>query len=335
MFFGVLGTYLFYTDRLLLSGLAFSLCALSRPEGVLLVGLVGVLEFKKIFQPKFILPFVIPLVIWFTFAFFYFGNPLPHTLSVKVAQGGIITWADRRFFAPFIYLFYFFPYKIFWLGILMGLGAVLRYRENRWLFPFMFWGFVHGVAFFKILKVPNIYPWYYYALSFSYIFIMSIGLAIIIRWLITVSKIKEKINFQINKNINKIFSVPIILLLVLLTFFLQMGFIKHTDLKWYVEVTPPEYVFAKYAKEHLPPTTVLGSLDIGVLGYITDFPIQDFALLVQKERSEGRADLIVIRNAPPGYECPEGYQVYWTSPQTRFPGQMEVFIRDDFPISPK
>lgn len=67
--------------------IAASLSALTRPEGVILLGLMMVYNWKQ--EPKrWLRQFALPLLIigpWFLFALFYFGSIVPHSIIGKLA----------------------------------------------------------------------------------------------------------------------------------------------------------------------------------------------------------------------------------------------------------
>ena len=96
-----LGAFAFYARRRYpLTAVCVALAILTRPDGILVAFILAVHYFLRIRRPVpwLALALFLGLTIpWFTFAWVYFGSPLPATLAVKQHQGAM---AISQRFAP-------------------------------------------------------------------------------------------------------------------------------------------------------------------------------------------------------------------------------------------
>lgn len=87
-----------YPERRKLSGLLFALATMTRPEGMLVFGLTVVhrwltnLISKRRFWPTgsellWVMGFVVPFGLFFTWRYWYYGYPLPNTFYIKASDG--------------------------------------------------------------------------------------------------------------------------------------------------------------------------------------------------------------------------------------------------------
>ena len=92
-------------DRLLAAALACSLAILARPDMVLLAAILAGYHFvrtRRLPGIKMAIVFLLPLLAWLIFSLVYFGEPLPTSLSAKLAQTDAGLWGrDPVFFRVF------------------------------------------------------------------------------------------------------------------------------------------------------------------------------------------------------------------------------------------
>ena len=102
-FWTVLGAYLYMAEHqgrvsLRLSGLVFALAAMTRPEGLLLMGLTGLHRLSasllgerrlmpRLAEVGWVAGFLIPFGIYFAWRYSYFGYPFPNTYYIKAGEG--------------------------------------------------------------------------------------------------------------------------------------------------------------------------------------------------------------------------------------------------------
>jgi hypothetical protein len=171
---------------------AFALCAalalLTRPDALIFIGPIG-LDYiiREIFflrNPQFPIRnslsritlhaslFLIPIIAWTLFAAYYFGSPLPHTITAKgfayqlnPQEGFVRLW--QHYANPFMEFVTFekIPYGNFWVlpGIIiyfsLSLIAILKFfRRDARSLPITLYPFLYFITF--AIANPLIFRWY-------------------------------------------------------------------------------------------------------------------------------------------------------------------------------
>ena len=136
---------------------------LTRPDGMLLIGLKWLKEFitQRSYSVNGILKVLFILAPWAIFSLYQFHQVFPDTFSQKVWQGRSGFWG--RF--PFVYLYdvidhYFLSSSLLLKGLvgLAGIGLLLMLRDRSPFLYITFYGLIQKTAY-AILNVP-VYPWY-------------------------------------------------------------------------------------------------------------------------------------------------------------------------------
>jgi hypothetical protein len=156
-----------------LAALAGVLALLTRPDAILLVGPVMVdrlwqaWKHKDRLQPGELLAFLLPGIAWAAFATAYFGSPVPHSVSAKLAvyrlePGSALIRLLQHYATPF------FENNTFGgAGIAVGLvlypflsllGALKAWRIQSRLWPWLIYPWVYLLVF--ALPNPLIFRWY-------------------------------------------------------------------------------------------------------------------------------------------------------------------------------
>jgi len=157
-------------ERWTWAGLWLSLAVLTRMDAGLLALILG-LHFlstrKRPFPLGALLAFLIPLLLWFSFSVLYFGELLPGTLAVKIAQrqsGG--HWGAGYIFLRHLgqilaqAFFTWDPLNLLLLAIL-GLGSAELVRRRSFTgLVLLLWAAGHVLAYGLALNVPA-YDWYF------------------------------------------------------------------------------------------------------------------------------------------------------------------------------
>ena len=152
---------------------AFSI--LTRPDAIILIGplaldrLLSAKNKDEKIQLGEILSFILPGLIWGIFATLYFGSPIPHSVTAKIAVYHLQK-ADSFIRLMQHYAVPFMAHHIF------GTAAII---VGIFLFPFLF---IVG-ARFSISKTPRIIPFVLYPLL--YLIVFSLPNPLIFRWYLT------------------------------------------------------------------------------------------------------------------------------------------------------
>ncbi len=190
-----------------------SLLVLTRPDGAIVPLILlcdFLLKYRKLPNLKLLAIFLIVLLPWITFAWLYFGSPIPQTLVAKQHQG--LMAISTRFAPGFLRiirgpsLYGISPVHI---GLaVIGLWRLCLYSRKCWVF--LAWPFTYFLAY-SLFGVTS-YFWYYAALMPSLFFLIGGGI-------IVVTKFLAKIICKLNKRINpKNTTAPIAILMLLFLF---------------------------------------------------------------------------------------------------------------------
>jgi hypothetical protein len=163
------------SKRRTLAALAGVLALLTRPDAILLVGpimldrLWQAWKHKERLQPGELAAFFLPGIAWAAFATAYFGSPIPHSISAKLAvyrlePGSALVRLLQHYATPF------FENNTFG-GVGIAIGLVL--------YPFL--SLLGGLKAFRIQ--PRIWPWLIY--PWVYLLVFALPNPLIFRWYLT------------------------------------------------------------------------------------------------------------------------------------------------------
>jgi hypothetical protein len=267
-----LGAFAFYARKnLLAAGILGVLATLTRPDGILIFGILGVdylIRWRKPIPWKPILISSAILVAWIGFAWLYFGSPIPVTLAVKQQQGSMaISELFARGLVTILKSYTSWPnYLEFILAVLGILFAV--WKKRLWVI-ILIWPVLYFISY-SILGVTR-YFWYYAPLIPGFIVAVGLGL----------TAISESIKIVIarKKSLSSLsLLIPGILLVIL--------FVANGRSLWRLSNrNDPRYGIYKAAGEWLRENTLpeeqVGSLEVGIVGFYAQRPMVDFAGLIQ------------------------------------------------------
>ncbi|MBW8011157.1 MAG: hypothetical protein FVQ83_07950 [Chloroflexi bacterium] len=306
--FIMLATWAAYIQgRYTLTALLAALSLIARPDILLLI---LPLAFDRIFfdqkrrgkaiSKKEFLAFLLPTLVWFGFAAFYFGNPLPHSLVAKSeayhlpalsALGRLL----QHYATPFMgNLTFGSP----WIGIgilmypFLFLAGVIRARaSSSATWPFLVFPWLHFTVF--AIANPLIFRWYLTPPLPFYVLIILMGAE---------SLLEDILDFLKKKIIKWPERLP--LTNVLLTFFviLSPALMVLQGWSWQPDhgLSNPAPEMAWYNLEllyrqvadtlmpeiaDLPETPTLAAGDVGVLGYYIPTRILDTVGLISPQTS--------------------------------------------------
>jgi hypothetical protein len=271
-----LGSFAFYARKKYIgTGIFVALATLARPDGILILGILG---FDYMFRRKRPVPwkplsivFVI-LISWVVFAWFYFGSPLPVTLAAKQGQGSM---AISQGFSRGLLTVIRGYGAWFYIEVFLALtGIILTVWKKRQWGVILIWPVVY-FASYSILGVSR-YFWYYAPLVPGFIIAVGLGLTAITEFL----KSSDR-NIVGGFRLDSV--VPSVILLILL-FSNGIGL-------WQMRAqNDPRYSIYRAAGEWLSENTLpgeqAGSLEVGIIGFFANRPMVDFAGLIQPEVAE-------------------------------------------------
>jgi hypothetical protein len=289
-------------QRYRLTALIAALAALTRPDGVLVAVILG-LHYIWTQWPRqhgwrqrvANLPWQALLIYlglglgWVSFAWAYYGSPIPVTLFTKQQQA--VVEGSQTFlpgFATILSWYSAWAYQAEAVLSLPGLVyGLLRLPTMRWLAA---WTGLYFVAY-ALLGVTR-YFWYYAPLA--PVFILGLGLGIDalaegLRWVGRGERAREGTTEVVttmattmaNGRVSRV--LPGMVLVVLLG--------GQIDRLWQMHQAPdPRFEIYQASGEWLrantPPEASVGALEVGIIGYYAQRPMVDFAGLIQPEIAE-------------------------------------------------
>jgi hypothetical protein len=182
------------SQRRTLAALGGVLALLTRPDAILLVGPIMLdrvwqaWKHKERLQPAELASFLVPGLAWAAFATAYFGSPVPHSVSAKLAVyrlegGSALIRLLQHYATPF------FENNTFGgAGIAVGLvlypflsllGALKAFRVQPRLWPFLIYPWIYLLVF--SLPNPLIFRWYLTPPLAAYFLLILTGAEKIVR----------------------------------------------------------------------------------------------------------------------------------------------------------
>lgn len=282
-------SYYYLTNRITLAAFLASLALLTRPDTILLVGLIALDHFirvlkkqQKLYWYDLVALILLPL-IWYSFATWQFGSPIPHSVQAKLGayrlspEEGLIRLL-QHYTTPFM--------ADRWFGAAFAVGSGLL------LYPFFY---MIGSRFFTKINprslVIMIYPW-------LYLVVFAIANPLIFRWYLTPPLPFLFIGILVGVQVffSSVFALPkirlpkfiqtgmLILLVALIPFVnLLSNWTLHPDhgpdrpapgMAWF-ELELLYQKAAQIVQPFLTADTTLAAGDVGVLGYFTQARILD------------------------------------------------------------
>ncbi len=280
--FGMATFYFYSIDRPVISAFCGSLSLLTRPDALLLLIPLIIERVRRSIRSNRNYPsplpmtipeisvFVIPLVLWGTFAKANFGNPIPLSVAAKSAayhlppEAGIVRLL-QHYATPFVGADTLGPW---WIGVglvlfpvLFGLGTIKILREKSYVWPIL------------------VYPWFY-LLTFS------VANPLIFRWYLTppltiyflgIFLGSERLASDTKSKLPPLILAAGALTLTLLGWVLRPdhGPNRPAPKMAYIQLELHYQDAAKILQDHIQPGNVLAAGDIGVLGYKTQAIVLD------------------------------------------------------------
>lgn len=282
-------SYFYLTQRITIAAFLASLALLTRPDTILLVGLIALDHFIRVLKKQQKLHWydlaallLLPL-IWYSFATWQFGSPIPHSVQAKLGayhlkpEEGLIRLL-QHYATPFM--------ADRWFGAAFAVGSGLI------IYPFLY--LVGTRSIFKLNQrslVIMLYPW-------LYLIVFAIANPLIFRWYLTpplpflffgilagaqvfLSSVLSFPKLHLSNLFQKILLVVLIIIIPFAS--LLSNWQLHPDhgpdrpapgMAWF-KLELLYHAASQIVKPFLTPQTTLAAGDVGVLGYFTQVRILD------------------------------------------------------------
>jgi len=298
---------------------AFAFCAalalLTRPDALIFIGPIGldyiIRELLFLRNPQssirnfpsritlHVSLFLIPVITWSLFATYYFGSPLPHTITakgfayqLKPQEGFVRLW--QHYANPFMEFVTFekLPYGNFWVlpGIVLYLSlsiiaALKFFRRDARSLPITLYPFLYFLTF--AIANPLIFRWYLTPPWPIYFILIFGGLFTIIKLPTTQQPNYPTPTFNL-QSLTSNYQLLITFLFFLLSLRAWTLTPDHgparpaPDMAWF----KLEEIYTQIGKElapHIDSKTVIAAGDIGALGYFSNARILDAVGLISAQ----------------------------------------------------
>lgn len=211
---------------------------------------------------------------WVLFAWAYYGTPVPVTLSAKRHQGAMEI--SQTFFEGFLPLVSGYlkrwDYRLEALLALLGLGFAL-FKERRWLL-LLAWTVVYFAAY-SLLDVSR-YFWYYAPLVPGFIAAAGLGVQTLAAGLARLGRSPARAG--------RLQAGAALLLVLPLAYSTGRGIWSATH--------PPDprlpvyRELGEWLRANTAPDALVGTIEVGILGYYAERPMVDFAGLIRPQVAE-------------------------------------------------
>ena len=248
-----------------LAAIFAALAVLTRPDGILVAIILAahflVKERRQVRWVSIALFFCFTIP-WFVFAWSYFGSPLPVTMVVKQHQGSMAI--SQGFFEGFLTIASpYFKWSYFIELGLVIVGLVFMFRKaSQWVL-ILSWTLLYFFSY-SVIGVSR-YFWYYAPLLTIWIVMIGLGISSLQRF------------FTPNRKL--------LFWIVSLVLFFCMFLAQSLDL-WRLRQNPDPRLMmyrdvGEWLQENTLPSSSVGTLEVGIIGYYSQRKIIDFAGLIQ------------------------------------------------------
>jgi hypothetical protein len=299
---GLLGVWLYVRGREPLAALALGLATLTRPDMVILSGVIvldSIIQNRR-FPIRPALIYCAVLLAWSAWATPYFGSPLPATLGAKSAQAalGITGIAIGTTFIGGLGRLGAALLRQSWLWAAVGAVAMVGFttlRRHRWAILLAAWGVLHLLGYVILGTVP--YRWYYAPLvpALAALFGLAAGR------LATLVTARWRVAAMAGAALLAGLAAGRSLVLIDRTPRHDVAFLDGRGIEMLPTVDWDIYYrTGTWLRENTPPEATVGVAEVGQLGYYAERPMVGYLGLIQPEI----ADALSRRD------------VYWWLPHT-------------------
>lgn len=286
-----LGAFAFYArGKYNLTAIIAALAFLARPDGILVAVIISTDYIIRVRRPipwRAIGIFLLITLPWFIFAWIYFGYPLPVTLAAKQSQGSMTI--SQSFAAGLVGMVksyvVFQHYRVESVLVVIGLIYLVSRSINdrpfrRW-FIFLGWIFLY-FASYSLLGVSQ-YFWYYAPLVPGLVVLIGLGATGIVSAAMWVQRMILHKALRFGKPISLTGLATTLSVIILIALALsqvrdlnRLRFNSDNRIVIYRAV-------GEWLASNTPPDTSVGTLEVGIIGYLGQRRMIDFAGLIQPE----------------------------------------------------
>ncbi|MDX1436248.1 MAG: hypothetical protein R3335_05530 [Anaerolineales bacterium] len=255
------------------AGLLGALAVLARPDGMILAGLLiahYLVTSRGLVSWKAAAAFSLPLLVWGAFSLLYYGSPIPVTLAAKRGQSLLADSAS--FFEGFLTLAENYAGRGSSIipAVLALIGVVWLYRRRQWLL-FIAWPVLY-FASYVLLGITSFF-WYYAPLVPGLVVLVGLGLDALAGFLRGRGAAFQRTG------------TAVVLLLIALGAAFQI-----TDLQAIRDAPDPRrqayQAVGEWLFENTDQDELVGTLEVGIIGYYAGNPMLDFSGLIQPDVAE-------------------------------------------------
>ncbi len=300
-------------------GIVVGLAVLTRPEGILLAGILGARVLARQLRGETnaarnsLAAFLGVTVPWFVFAFVFFGSPIPNSLLTKMLQESVTVrqWLD--FFIirnPFV--------TALWAGAAVGSVVGLR-RKCEPCAVLGLWAVAY-LLFFLAGRPPFLGVWYFPPEALALTVLSAVGAVSVLAWILR-SPVRGALAAAFLFILVDVVVLPRSL----------------ASARWQRHVVDSVYrPMGDWFRTHSRPGDLVHCSDIGYLGYISQRTILDASGLVTPDIRTFRAGrrwdpnwdiLYVLRKKPDYVVLPVGGHVNRRFCVSEFPRDYEPIAR--------
>ncbi len=306
-------------SRYAATAVAVGLAVLTRPEGALLAGILGVFILAKLhrqslpFPWKALVVFLAVTIPWFVFATLYFGSPFPNSVLAKLIQQNSTPRQLLDFFVlrnPMV--------ALLWVGAAVGAWVGIR-KESVAAAVLAAWVAVYSVFFF-VSKPPFLGGWYFPPLVLGLVCLSAVAAS----WALG----------SIMRSAARGAVVAALLFVAADAFILPRSF---ATVRWHRQAVDNVYrPLGRWARDETRAGDVIDAADIGYLGLISRRTILDAAALVTPDvwrhyvehRGSANWDISFILTRRPDFVVlPIRGTVYRRFAESDFPARYEPVRR--------
>jgi hypothetical protein len=265
----ILGAVYFHTRRAPINALALAtLATLTRLEGVALLGALGV-YYIYISRERWAHYCVVPLFLlgpWVAFATYYFGSPIPNSVSGKLALYS--RWGTLSCWDTLVYLLAW-HHPLGWIATVGALaGGWWLIQKQNWGYLAVFW--IVGLILFYTASGARMFFWYPSPIYPLLLLFVAAAIPLVAErwaWLDQRARMMKWVVVSVTAGVLVIASYP--------TMTYYRGFQQ--------EMNACHRAVATFLKENVQPQELVAAEDIGYMGYYSGNRILDRDGLVSPE----------------------------------------------------
>lgn len=273
VFISLLCIYFYIKQELTALSVCSGLLLITRGEGLFIIIILFVLLYRKhrnLLSYRFLILILLLPAISHIFSYYYYGELLPHTLSVKVGQGSSGLWGKYSYLFGSTHLFGMFNNQAFYILFIFlaaAVGLIKHYRNIVVAILLLYT--VLMTIFYLALNIPS-YHWYY-SIHFLTLFVLcGFGL-------------NEFIYYITGKFQNKTLRIVLLCLIFIYPVLTQLEIARLLQ----NEKPHSQYkLTGEWFNKNTPENSVIAAVEIGHIGWYSKRYIVDILGLTNPQNAE-------------------------------------------------